>query len=110
MNNPHLQLDFENEYVFLQYSYQYPTDGKHLTLNTTLPCTIRQGDDTFYFNDNKNKECESKSHLWYVNFSKHPIPFKAFMTSKAAYKYAVTKYKQWLLDETNRMEIIECKI
>jgi len=107
MNNPHLQLSFENEYVFLQYLPQYPTTGKHLQLNTTLPCTITMGQDTFFFNDKNGTEKQSKSHLWYVYFDqKYNIPFKAFKTPETAYQFAVKKYKQYLQNELNRMKII----
>lgn len=105
--NDQLHLPFENEYVFLQYLPSYPANGKHLQLNTTLPCTITQGQDTFFFKNEKGNEKESKHHLWYVYFDdKYNIPFKAFSTPENAYNYAATQYKKWLKHELNRINIV----
>lgn len=88
-----------NEFGFISHSDNYPTDGKHLTLNTPIPCDIRMGDDTFWFNNDQGQNVSSKPCLWYVHFPDHPIKFKAFQSPEKAYTYASQQYIIWLQQE-----------
>jgi len=92
-------IPFENEFVFLSHSTGYPTDGTHLTLNTPIPCDIRKGDDTFWFDNDSGQNVSSKPHLWYVHFPDHNIKFKAFKDHTNAYNYASQQYIIWLQQE-----------
>ena len=92
------ETGFNDETSYIEYLRTYPKDGKHLSLHTTLPCSITKGQDPFWYQDEKNVEHESKKHLWYVSFNWGPyrVHIKGFKTVENAYKYALSCYINYL--------------